>query len=66
MGVSLGIFGAVAAILIGVVIRSRSRERSMPCPHCGEVTRIVEPYLMCDDCQSLVGLRLNGKNYASS
>ena len=61
----LAAFGGIASVLVAVALRPRSQSESMACPRCGGDTRFLEPYLMCDDCESLVGLRLNGKSYLS-
>jgi hypothetical protein len=48
---------------MGVLPRSSGGQIS--CPICGGATRFYEPYLMCDECKRFVGVRINGKAYAS-
>jgi hypothetical protein len=57
--------GAVALILRALGVLSRSSGEPMSCPICGGATRFHKPYLMCDECKRLVGIRINGKPYAS-
>ena len=57
--------GAVALILHALGVLSQSSGKSMSCPICGGATRFHKPYLMCDDCERFVGVRINGKNRAS-
>ena len=57
--------GAVALILRALGVLSRPSGESMSCPICGGATRFHDPYLMCDDCKCFVGVRINGKPYAS-
>lgn len=57
--------GAVALILSALGIWSRSSVEPISCPICGGATRVHEPYLMCDECQRCVGIRINGKKYVS-
>jgi hypothetical protein len=66
----LGIFVAVmiaapALILSALRVRSRPSGEPMSCPNCGGATRFHEPYLMCDKCKHLVGVRINVKAYPS-
>jgi hypothetical protein len=53
---------AVALILS---VLSRSSGEPMSCPTCGGATRFHKPYLMCDECKRLVGVRINDKAYPS-
>jgi hypothetical protein len=57
--------GAAALILRALGVLSRSSGEPMSCPICGGATRFHKPYLMCDECKRLVGIRINGKPYAS-
>ena len=63
--VSVAGTGAAALILRALGVLSRPRGESMSCPICGGATRFHKPYLMCDECKRLVGIRINGKPYAS-
>jgi hypothetical protein len=57
--------GAVALILRALGMLSRPSGESVFCPICGGATRFYDPYLMCDECKRFVGVRINGKAYAS-
>ena len=57
--------GAAALLLRALGVFSRSSGEPMSCPICGGATRFHKPYLMCDECKRLVGIRINGKPYAS-
>ena len=65
IAVSVAGTGAVALILRALGVLSRSSGGPMSCPTCGGATRFHEPYLMCDECKRCVGVRINGKAYAS-
>jgi hypothetical protein len=65
IAVSVAGTGAVALILRALGVLSRPSGESMSCPICGGATRFHDPYLMCDDCKRFVGVRINGKPYAS-
>jgi hypothetical protein len=65
VAVSVAGTGAVALILSALGVLSRSSGEPMSCPICGGATRFHNPYLMCDECKRLVGVRINGKPYAS-
>jgi hypothetical protein len=65
MKVWLGAFVAVALLLAVVAMRSRSRGGATSCPSCGGPTRLHEPYVMCDSCQSSIGIIVNNKIYLS-
>jgi hypothetical protein len=54
--------GAVALVLRALGVLSGE---SMSCPICGGATRFHDPYLMCDDCERCVGVRINGNAHAS-
>ena len=57
--------GTVALVLRALGMLSRSNGEQMGCPICGGATRFHKPYLMCDECKRLVGVRINGKAHAS-
>ena len=65
IAVSVAGTGAVALILRTMGVLPRSSGGQISCPICGGATRFYEPYLMCDECKSFVGVRISGKDYAS-
>jgi len=62
MSTFVGLFSVVALTLAAIAMRLRTAES---CPVCRGPTRLHESFFMCDRCQSVVGLRLNGKAYIS-
>ena len=65
IAVSVAGTGAAALILRALGVLSRPRGELMSCPVCDGATRFHKPYLMRDECKRLVGIRINGKPYAS-
>ena len=63
--IAAGVAGTGAVILHALDVLSRTNGELMSCPICCGATRFHKPYLMCDECKRLVGVRINGKSYVS-
>jgi hypothetical protein len=60
-----GVFLLVTLGLMVFVLRASRRSGTLSCPTCGAEARFHEPYWMCDGCERLVGVSIQGTNFVS-
>jgi hypothetical protein len=56
-------FGFAAIVMAGKVRFSLKASKLTSCRACGAPSRFMEPYYMCDTCESMIGVRIRDTNH---